>query len=185
MKLLTLNFLTCATKDCRAAATQSSTSQQNATADSTETSPFPLHIRDAELVRADLDFQPEFWKALLPRVEWAAMRAVVSQVGLELPGEVVGRFLGASAAGGEGMDVDDGPPAGTTGGDAAAGFVKVGGEGVEDGEAADLGEDTLRALHELLLETQMHEGKLVCARCGHEYAVKEGIANFLLPPHLV
>jgi multifunctional methyltransferase subunit TRM112 len=31
----------------------------------------------------------------------------------------------------------------------------------------------------------MSEGMLVCANCGHEYAVKEGIANFLLPSHLV
>jgi multifunctional methyltransferase subunit TRM112 len=44
---------------------------------------------------------------------------------------------------------------------------------------------TLRDLHHLLLETQMSEGKLVCGSCGHEYAVKEGIANFLLPSHLV
>lgn len=40
-------------------------------------------------------------------------------------------------------------------------------------------------LHRLLLETTIQEGKLVCANCGHEYAVKEGIANFLLPSHLV
>lgn len=43
----------------------------------------------------------------------------------------------------------------------------------------------MRDLHHLLLETQIAEGKLVCANCGHEYAVKEGIANFLLPSHLV
>ncbi|RDA89930.1 hypothetical protein CP533_3293 [Ophiocordyceps camponoti-saundersi (nom. inval.)] len=43
----------------------------------------------------------------------------------------------------------------------------------------------LRDLHHLLLETQISEGKLVCGNCGHEYAVKEGIANFLLPSHLV
>ena len=43
----------------------------------------------------------------------------------------------------------------------------------------------LRELHELLLETHVMEGKLVCGECGHEYAVKEGIANFLLPSHLV
>ena len=42
-----------------------------------------------------------------------------------------------------------------------------------------------RDLHQLLVETQMSEGKLVCGNCGHEYAVKEGIANFLLPSHLV
>lgn len=46
-------------------------------------------------------------------------------------------------------------------------------------------ETTMKDLHHLLLETQMAEGKLVCASCGHEYAVKEGIANFLLPSHMV
>ena len=40
-------------------------------------------------------------------------------------------------------------------------------------------------LHKLLLETQVMEGKLVCGNCGHEYKIKEGIANFLLPNHLV
>ena len=43
----------------------------------------------------------------------------------------------------------------------------------------------LRDLHKLLLETQVMEGKMVCANCGHEYRIKEGIANFLLPSHLV
>ena len=43
----------------------------------------------------------------------------------------------------------------------------------------------LKELHTLLLETQIMEGKLVCGVCGHEYAVREGIANFLLPSHLV
>ena len=47
-------------------------------------------------------------------------------------------------------------------------------------------EDKLwRDLHKLLLETQVVEGKMVCGNCGHEYVVKEGIANFLLPNHLV
>jgi multifunctional methyltransferase subunit TRM112 len=40
-------------------------------------------------------------------------------------------------------------------------------------------------LHRILLETCIQEGKLVCGSCGHEYAVKEGVANFLLPGHLV
>ena len=42
-----------------------------------------------------------------------------------------------------------------------------------------------RQLHALLLETEVMEGKLVCGNCGHEYGIKEGIANFLLPGHLV
>ena len=44
---------------------------------------------------------------------------------------------------------------------------------------------TLKDLHSLLVETSVANGKLVCGNCGHEYAVKEGIANFLLPSHLV
>jgi multifunctional methyltransferase subunit TRM112 len=46
-------------------------------------------------------------------------------------------------------------------------------------------EKLLKDLHTLLMETQISEGKLVCGNCGHEYAVREGIANFLLPSHLV
>ncbi|EON64195.1 hypothetical protein W97_03425 [Coniosporium apollinis CBS 100218] len=40
-------------------------------------------------------------------------------------------------------------------------------------------------LHRLLLETTVKEGALICGNCGHEYRIKEGIANFLLPSHLV
>jgi multifunctional methyltransferase subunit TRM112 len=52
-----------------------------------------------------------------------------------------------------------------------------------EGEALD-DEQTLKDLHRLLLETQVSEGKLLCGNCGHEYVIKEGIANFLLPSHL-
>ncbi len=34
------------------------------------------------------------------------------------------------------------------------------------------------------METEVIEGNLVCRNCGHEYKIKEGIANFLLPNHL-
>lgn len=42
----------------------------------------------------------------------------------------------------------------------------------------------MRDLHTLLLETEVREGKMVCGNCRHEYRIKEGIANFLLPSHL-
>lgn len=42
----------------------------------------------------------------------------------------------------------------------------------------------MRDLHTLLLETEVREGKMICGNCGHEYRIKEGIANFLLPSHL-
>ena len=44
---------------------------------------------------------------------------------------------------------------------------------------------TAKDLHRVLLETCIKEGKLVCGNCGHEYKVMEGVANFLLPGHLV
>lgn len=60
---------------------------------------------------------------------------------------------------------------------------------VEDGGPGRRGEEErekmARDLHKLLLETTVKEGKMVCGNCGHEYRIKEGIANFLLPNHLV
>jgi len=52
-------------------------------------------------------------------------------------------------------------------------------------EELEANEQMMKDLQGLLMETQINEGKLVCGNCGHEYAVKEGIANFLLPNHLV
>ncbi len=45
-------------------------------------------------------------------------------------------------------------------------------------------EQVLKDLHTILLETQVVEGLLVCGNCGHEYPIKESVANFLLPSHL-
>lgn len=45
-------------------------------------------------------------------------------------------------------------------------------------------EKAMRDLHTILLETEVREGKMVCGNCRHEYRIKEGIANFLLPSHL-
>ena len=62
------------------------------------------------------------------------------------------------------------------------GFPKILDKKPEGDELMD--EQILRELHRLLLETQIIEGKLTCGNCGHEYLIKEGIANFLLPSHL-
>ncbi|GMF62221.1 unnamed protein product [[Candida] boidinii] len=42
----------------------------------------------------------------------------------------------------------------------------------------------LKDLHNLLIETQIINGKMVCDNCEHIYYIKDSIANFLLPPHL-
>ncbi|KJX94576.1 adoMet-dependent tRNA methyltransferase (MTase) complex subunit Trm112 like protein [Zymoseptoria brevis] len=131
MKLLTLNFLTCARKTCKSSPAA-----------------FPLHPKEAELEQVELDLNPLFLTNMLPRLDWAAMKTLTQELGLpNLPAET-------PAA--EEMESEDGEPS-----------------------------QTLKDLHTLLMETSIASGKLVCGNCEHEYAVKEGIANFLLPSHLV
>ncbi|KAI1075227.1 trm112p-like protein [Whalleya microplaca] len=127
MKILSLNFLTCAVKACKSSSNS-----------------YPLHPKDAELVQDDLEVNSQLLINLLPRIDWAALSTTATELGFPaLPPQ---------------------PPS---------------------AEALQSDEKTLRDLHNLLMETQIMEGKLVCGNCGHEYAVREGIANFLLPSHLV
>lgn len=63
MKLLTLNFLTCARKACKSAAAA-----------------FPLHPREVELEQVELELNPVFIKNVLPRIEWEAMKGVNQEV---------------------------------------------------------------------------------------------------------
>ncbi|THY61950.1 hypothetical protein D6C97_03348 [Aureobasidium pullulans] len=65
MKLLTLNFLTCARKACKQ-----------------EPAAFPLHPRDAELERVEMELNPEFLVNVLPRLEWKAIRSLGDELGL-------------------------------------------------------------------------------------------------------
>ena len=63
MKILTVNFLTCAVKACK-------------------TSPlsFPLHFRDAELEQSDIEYNPSFLRNILPRVDWEALKVTATEV---------------------------------------------------------------------------------------------------------
>ncbi|KAF7597399.1 hypothetical protein BBP40_003646 [Aspergillus hancockii] len=126
MKLITANFLTCAVKGCKASPAS-----------------FPLHFKDAELELQELDFQPEFIRNVIPRIDWDGLQKMANELG----------------------------------------FPKILDKKPEGDELQD--EQILRDLHRLLLETQITEGRLICGNCGHEYLIKEGIANFLLPSHLV
>jgi multifunctional methyltransferase subunit TRM112 len=63
MKLLTLNFLTCARKQCKTTATA-----------------FPLHPKDAELEQVETDMNPIFIKNMLPRLDWDAMKGLSQEV---------------------------------------------------------------------------------------------------------
>ncbi|KAL2839211.1 hypothetical protein BJX68DRAFT_258922 [Aspergillus pseudodeflectus] len=125
MKLLTVNFLTCAVKACKGSPDA-----------------FPLHFREVELELQDVDFQPEFIRNIITRVDWEGLHKMANELNFPNIPE-----------------------------------IKPEGEALEN-------EQLLKDLHRLLLETQVAEGKLICGNCGHEYMIKEGIANFLLPSHL-
>lgn len=160
MKILTLNFLTCAVKACKSSSAS-----------------FPLHPKDAELVQDSLQLNPKLLINILPRIDWPAL-------------------ITTSA------EVRPSPPPLPQSTHPSRCFRHLRKKQLTDLDAAQLGFPALPAtpptpeelaadekmqqeLHQLLMETQMSEGKLVCGNCGHEYAVKEGIANFLLPSHLV
>ena len=63
MKLLTLNFLTCARKSCKSSPAA-----------------FPLHPQEAELERIEIELNPPFITNILPRLEWDAMKTVSQEV---------------------------------------------------------------------------------------------------------
>ena len=63
MKLITVNFLACAVKGCKAAPAS-----------------YPLHFRDAELELQELEFQPEFILNIIPRIDWEGLRVMANEV---------------------------------------------------------------------------------------------------------
>lgn len=63
MKVITANFVTCAVKECKTSAAS-----------------FPLHFHDAELEQQELDFQPEFIRNVLPRIDWESLRVTANEV---------------------------------------------------------------------------------------------------------
>lgn len=63
MKLLTLNFLTCARKSCKSSPAA-----------------FPLHPQEAELERVETDLNPPFMTNILPRLEWGAIKTIAQEV---------------------------------------------------------------------------------------------------------
>ncbi len=63
MKVLTLNFLTCAVKACK-----------------TSSESFPLHPKDAELVQDEIEINPKLIINVLPRIDWKALKTTSAEV---------------------------------------------------------------------------------------------------------
>jgi multifunctional methyltransferase subunit TRM112 len=197
MKLLTINFLTCAVKSCKSSV--SAPSKKPVSAASGEGAeeeygqlPFPLHIQDATLECTELPYNPQFIRNILPRVNWDALTTIATEVGLKglLPDSKPKDRSESSTASQlqkevtSIADTDE-----RQGNEAVQGAVEPmdvdNKEGKERQSPQDqLQDSTLRQLHTLLLETAVSEGKLVCGKCGFEYPIKEGVGNFLLPAHL-
>ena len=63
MKVLTLNFLSCAVKACKSSSAS-----------------FPLHPKDCELEAAELEPNPKLLFNILPRIDWNALIITASEV---------------------------------------------------------------------------------------------------------
>lgn len=99
---------------------------------------FPLGIRDAEVEQLEAEYNADFVRGVVDRVDWEAAVAAARSLGLEgLPSE------------------------------------------------PDYGDATLQRLHEVLLETRLCAGMLVCPKCAREFRITDGIANLLLAEHEV
>jgi len=164
MKILTVNFLTCAVKACKSSPLS-----------------FPLHFKDAELEQQDMEYNPLFLRNILARIEWDALRTTAAELG----------FTNLPETKPEIPLLDPSQPAtvaaeaSSSENDESAGAQDAMQVGEEPATFSGEEEKLWRDLHRLLMETQVMEGKMVCGNCGHEYKIKEGIANFLLPNHMV
>ena len=198
MKLLTVNFLTCAVKSCKSSLSSPSARCKNTTDNPTseppsdELSPFPLHFRDAVLERTEINYNPRFIQNILPRVNWEALSITAKELGL------LGLLPKNNPADDPAWNTENDAGADVNSGDGGADGAAVAEEQDEhmeidstpqkgaDAKEEDIDEKekVLRQLHTLLLETSVSEGRLACGKCGFEYPIKEGVGNFLLPAHL-
>jgi multifunctional methyltransferase subunit TRM112 len=201
MKILTLNFLTCARKLCKSnplsfplhpkdatleyVPTSEMTSESSAAktvTENTEGASEETEVQSEEEQREELELQEaqvQFLQNIVPRLEFPALRGLCEELGLKFPWD--GEFAPESELLWE-------PPANEPTGETHDESMDVDEENEKPQETENLPRkpsQLAKDFHRILLETVITEGKLVCGACEHEYAVKEGIANFLLPGHLV
>ena len=126
---------------------------------------------------------------ILPRLDWAALVTTATELGLQSvvpernPLDELAEDRedkgNARGAGAEEMELEQRQQEEED--DDGAGTEVKGG----DKSKESVSEEILKKLHNLLLETAVTDGKLVCGNCGFEYPIKDGVGNFLLPAHLV
>ncbi|KAI9481273.1 MAG: hypothetical protein EXX96DRAFT_566089 [Benjaminiella poitrasii] len=50
-------------------------------------------------------------------------------------------------------------------------------------ENAEENEEFLKLVHNVLLETHVQQGQMICPNCSHVYKIRDGIPNMLLAEH--
>ena len=69
MRLFTHNFLQCHVRKCSSAAAAGG-----------DTSNFPLSITDADIQIKETDFNADFIRSLVPKIDWPALRRTAEEV---------------------------------------------------------------------------------------------------------
>ncbi|KAI8989548.1 hypothetical protein BDB01DRAFT_782294 [Pilobolus umbonatus] len=121
MRLITHNMLQCHVKNCNS-------------------NNYPLKFENAEIELIEAEFNPDFLRNMLNKIDWNALTTTALQLGIkQLPAEI---------------------PA-----------------------DASTNESFLNLLHNVLLETHVLNGQMVCPSCSHVYKIRDGIPNMLLAEH--
>lgn len=161
VRLLTHNLLACHAKSCISSATN-----------------FPLLFQDASVEIREAEFNPDFVRGFLPKVEWTALVGAARQVSLI-------RYAVMHQT-------------------SDSWIVKLGDTSLPDEQPEMVDDETIQKLHHVLLEVrfsrrhiylihshpfclrdlpllQMHveEGAMVCQSCKHVYPISNGIPNMV------
>ncbi|KAI0925348.1 hypothetical protein AcV7_005619 [Taiwanofungus camphoratus] len=142
VRLITHNLLACHAKGC--------TSNN-----------FPLQFKDAQIEIRDAEFNPDFLRGFIPRIEWAALVNAARQVSIE---EMYGIVESASLI---------------------SGLVEyqLGDTSLPDEPPEMLDDEFLQKLHHVLFQIHVEEGAMICPNCQHSYLISNGIPNMLLTEH--
>ena len=173
MRLLTHNMLQCHVKGCT-------------------TNNFPLNLESSNgdaynlnlsVQHSHTEFSVQFLKHMIPKLDWDALITTCSQLNIAegLPSHLPESILNFSTAHVVSSSTANTGDAGAQDSERAPGADDVEAE-IEALFGRLSGEDQalLRKIHEIILETNVMEGKMVCGNCGHVYTIKQGIPNMLL-----
>ncbi|CAE6534688.1 unnamed protein product [Rhizoctonia solani] len=136
VRLITHNILACHAKNC--------TSNN-----------FPLTFKDAQLATKQAEFNPDFLRKFMPRLEWGALVDTARQLGDESLPEMQ-------------------PAPGTEDDEFLQKLHHV---------LLEVPRPVLPLLALTPLQIHVEEGQMVCPNCGHAYMIMQGIPNMLLAEH--